>query len=270
MNIDAITTQFPWLLPLGTFFIAIFLILLVVVVISALQNRQYLRQQETLQSYVFPHSYFEEVKRCYPHLTEADVVTAFEQLRFYFTICWKKAPKTVAMPSRLVDVCWHTFITDTRNYQQFCDAVYGKFLHHMPKVEVTVPRQDDTDDVEMAKVESEETKQKKFADKVHELAAARVFQWAVMLHEPLQDDVNSSVEADIAVSIPLLFSIDQEMRIADGYFYPSEILQFLATYDIKAAEAAMAGLDSVAGGSVGMGCGDGGSAVGCGGCGGST
>ncbi|MDO8772080.1 MAG: hypothetical protein Q7K57_25910 [Burkholderiaceae bacterium] len=270
MNIDAITTQFPWLLPLGTFFIAIFLILLVVVVISALQNRQYLRQQEALQCYVFPLSYFEEVKTRYPHLTETDVAKAFEQLRFYFTICRKKEPKTVAMPSKLVDVCWHIFITDTRHYRQFCDDVYGKFLHHMPKVEVTVPRQDETTDGDVAKVESKEAKVQRLAVKAHELEAARVYQWAVMLHEPLQDDVKASVEEHIAVSIPLLFSIDQEMRIADGYCYPPEVLQFLATYDLEAAESAMAGLDSMAGGSVGMGCGDGGSAVGCGGCGGST
>lgn len=91
-----------------------------------------------------------------------------------------------------------------------------------------------------------------------------------MLHEQLQDDVKATVEDDIAVSIPLLFSIDQEMRIDDGYVYPPEVTQFLATYDLKAAESAMAGLDSVAGGSVGMGCGDGGSAVGCGGGCGST
>lgn len=61
MNFDSISNLFPWLLPVGTFFIAIFLVLLAVVAISALQNRQHLRQQEALQSYVFPPSYFEEV-----------------------------------------------------------------------------------------------------------------------------------------------------------------------------------------------------------------
>ena len=123
MNIDAITTQFPWLLPLGTFFFAIFLILLVVVTISSLQKRQHLRQQEVLQSYVFPKSYSDEIRMRYPHLTETEVGMAFEQLRLYFTICRRHESKNVAMPSKLVDVCWHAFITDTRNYRQFCDDV---------------------------------------------------------------------------------------------------------------------------------------------------
>lgn len=154
-------------MPVGAFFLAIFLVLLAVVAISALQNRQHLRQQEALQSYVFAQSYFEEVKKRYPHLTETDVAKAFEQLRFYFTICWKKEPKTVAMPSKLVDVCWHTFITDTRHYRQFCNDIYGNFLHHMPKVGVTVPRQEETADGDVAKVESKETKDQRLVDKAH-------------------------------------------------------------------------------------------------------
>ncbi len=124
MTFDAITTLFPWLLPAGTFFLAIFLLLLLVVVVSAMQNRQYLRQKEALQSYVFPQTYMDDVKLRYPHLTEADLAIAFEELRSYFYLCWKKQPKTVVMPSRLVDVCWHVFITDTHHYQQFSEDVY--------------------------------------------------------------------------------------------------------------------------------------------------
>ena len=150
MTFDTITTLFPWLLPVGSFFLVIFLLLLLVVVVSAQQNRQYLRRQAALQSYVFPQMYMDDVKLRYPHLTEADLAIAFEELRFYFYLCWKKQPKTVVMPSRLVDVCWHVFITDTRQYQQYCENVYGQFLHHMPRVEVDLPQPEEQNEQEQA------------------------------------------------------------------------------------------------------------------------
>ncbi|GAA1958775.1 hypothetical protein [Amycolatopsis minnesotensis] len=35
-------------------------------------------------------------------------------------------------PSQLVDLGWHTFILHTREYADFCQAVAGRFLHHVP------------------------------------------------------------------------------------------------------------------------------------------
>jgi len=34
-----------------------------------------------------------------------------------------------------VDELWHTFVIFTREYATFCDAVAGRFLHHVPEVE---------------------------------------------------------------------------------------------------------------------------------------
>lgn len=36
------------------------------------------------------------------------------------------------VPSRLVDIGWHTFLLHTRDYAAFCDQVAGRFLHHVP------------------------------------------------------------------------------------------------------------------------------------------
>lgn len=268
MNFEAITRLAPWLVPLSTTFSVIIVVLLIGVSINALKNRQHLHQKEALQSYAFPMAYHTEVRLRYPHLTKADVAKGFEQLRFYFWICWKKEPKTVAMPSKLVDACWHAFITDTRNYRQFCDDVYGCFLHHMPRVEVCLPQDEKNDDGERAKVESKDVNKLKLTIKAQELDAARVYHWAVMLQKPVVDDHQVSTDASIDMAVPLLFTIDQDMRIPDGYFYSPEVIRFLVGYDLKAAESAAASLDSTAAGSLGAGCGDGG--VACGGCGGST
>ena len=36
------------------------------------------------------------------------------------------------VPSRLVDIGWHTFILYTRDYQDFCERIAGSFIHHEP------------------------------------------------------------------------------------------------------------------------------------------
>jgi hypothetical protein len=39
----------------------------------------------------------------------------------------------IGMPSRAVDEAWHGFILCTVRYAAFCDAAYGRFLHHHPE-----------------------------------------------------------------------------------------------------------------------------------------
>ncbi|WP_166906875.1 hypothetical protein [Mycobacterium sp. DL440] len=40
--------------------------------------------------------------------------------------------QVIGMPSRAVDEAWHGLILCTARYSAFCDAAYGKFLHHHP------------------------------------------------------------------------------------------------------------------------------------------
>lgn len=41
--------------------------------------------------------------------------------------------QVIGMPSRAVDEAWHGFILCTARYAAFCDAAYGRFLHHHPE-----------------------------------------------------------------------------------------------------------------------------------------
>lgn len=36
-------------------------------------------------------------------------------------------------PSKLIDIGWHAFLLYTKEYQDFCQRVAGRFLHHEPK-----------------------------------------------------------------------------------------------------------------------------------------
>jgi hypothetical protein len=39
----------------------------------------------------------------------------------------------IGMPSHAVDEAWHGFILCTGRYAAFCEAAYGRFLHHHPE-----------------------------------------------------------------------------------------------------------------------------------------
>jgi len=41
--------------------------------------------------------------------------------------------EVIGMPSHAVDEAWHGFILCTARYATFCDAAYGRFLHHHPE-----------------------------------------------------------------------------------------------------------------------------------------
>lgn len=41
--------------------------------------------------------------------------------------------RVIGMPSHAVDEAWHGLILCTARYAAFCDAAYGRFLHHHPE-----------------------------------------------------------------------------------------------------------------------------------------
>lgn len=36
-------------------------------------------------------------------------------------------------PTREIDNIWHLHILDTKEYEKFCNEVFGKFVHHIPR-----------------------------------------------------------------------------------------------------------------------------------------
>lgn len=237
------TETFPWLAPMGQYFAAIFLIFFMAVSVVALEDREWGKQKMALEDWKFDETYASEVLLKYPHLSEADVTEAFEELRLYFGIYWRNEKKLVAMPSKLVDACWHVFICDTRIYAQFCEAVLGRFLHHEPP-----------NGVELQNTDADARNQGQM------LANARAYQGRVMRSAK---ETREAKDSNLSLAAPVLFSIDERLRITDGFYYSAEFLESLAAFDVKKAEAKLSRADGAADGS-GAACGDGG-ACGCGG-----
>lgn len=49
----------------------------------------------------------------------------------------------VTMMSPEVDEVWHALILFTREYAEFCSAVFGEFIHHVPYTSRSAPRPED-------------------------------------------------------------------------------------------------------------------------------
>jgi hypothetical protein len=43
---------------------------------------------------------------------------------------------SLGMMSTEVDNLWHTFLLFTKEYQAFCNDMFGKFIHHSPKIDI--------------------------------------------------------------------------------------------------------------------------------------
>lgn len=245
---------YPWITPVGEFFAAVIFLLLIAVLVTVLPDRKHSKQKEALRSWEFDPAYSQIVLGLYPHLPETDIQLAFDQLRIYFYLNWVHESKRIAMPSRLVDSCWHVFILDTRNYLKFCAVVFDKYLHHEPP------------HAELETSELKEQSQTQF------LSMARAYQYAQKYETRRRTEsggksytnlINTDAKIAIFDIIPTIFSIDQTMQIEDGFIYSKEFLKSLAEFDLKSAESDAAALDGTGGGLT-AGCGDGG-ACGCGG-----
>ena len=92
----------------------------------------------------------------------------------------------VAMPSQVVDDLWHAFILCTRDYAQFCQLAFGRFLHHKPAVMM-------------------DPAQKKMNE------GLRRCWWHACKIEKI-DPANAS-------RMPRLFALDASLNIANGFYY---------------------------------------------------
>lgn len=245
----SIFEQVFWIQPFVIFFAVIFGVLLAFLTFIAWAKREHKNQKEMIQHFEFPPQVLIGVKQRYPHLTDDDVKLALEQLRLYFMICWMGDKVELAMPSRLVDTCWHCFILQTRSYQSFCKLAFGGFLHHVPQGLVSATKASEDADVnEPAKINLKD--------------GARIFQAALAVTDIVS---NASKTASPSLRVPMLFAIDKMMSIPDGNLYTDEALQLLASFDWRTSRLSDSGSQSLSeGSSVSMGCGDG--TVACGSC----
>lgn len=106
-------------------------------------------------------------------------------MRQYFLAYLKSGKQYVSMPSQVTDELWHEFILYTKHYEAFCKRAFGQFLHHTPAVVLGKRR-----------IGNE---------------GLRRCWW----HACREENINPKNP----LRLPLLFAIDNKLKIADGFIY---------------------------------------------------
>lgn len=143
------------------------------------------RQLAFVEAYTFPEKVSRQLLLKHPHLDEADLELVFRGLRDYFYICNQAGKRMVSMPSQVVDDAWHEFILFTRKYDYFCKKALGRFLHHTPAEAMADPN-------------------------AAQEGIKRAWQYAC---------AKEGIAPKSPGRLPLLFAIDKQLEIIDGFYY---------------------------------------------------
>jgi len=65
-------------------------------------------------------------------ITEEKAIQIFEDTKRFLFICGTYPGKW--SPSREIDEGWHNFIMFTKDYTEFCERFFGRFIHHQPNL----------------------------------------------------------------------------------------------------------------------------------------
>jgi len=138
-----------------------------------------------IQNYKFKSILKQRLLKTYPHLKDDEVNLVFQALREYFELSLNAKNNLLAMPSQVVDIAWHEFILNTREYTHFCNKAFGKYLHHTPTEVMREPR-------------------------MAQESIKRI--WKMACKKELISHLKPN-------KLPLLFAIDGMLNIEDGFKY---------------------------------------------------
>jgi hypothetical protein len=144
------------------------------------------RRNAFIRAYEWPPGLLEKLRMKRRWFSSKNEARVAEGLRQFFLAHQMSGGKYVVMPSQVVDDLWHEFILYTRAYSDFCDKAFGGFLHHMPALALSPERRASNEGLR------------------------RVWFWCCR---------QEKIDAVRPDRLPLLFALDKELNIADGFHY---------------------------------------------------
>jgi hypothetical protein len=143
------------------------------------------RRRQFVREALFPRYLGAKLRAKYPQLGAGDADLVARGLRQFFMAYLRSGRKFVAMPSQVADDLWHEFILHTRGYESWCDAAFGRILHHTPaEVLGRDPARND--------------------------GLRRTWYWACK---------EESIDPRNPTRLPLLFALDKKFGIPGGFHY---------------------------------------------------
>lgn len=168
---------------MSAFIIISMLLAIITVLFFAISYKS--NQHTFIETYKMPKNIALSLRKHYPQLSAEQCELAIEALKEYFLICNLANGQLVAMPSKVVDVAWHAFILNTKEYKSFCRKAFGRFLHHTPSSASVISEQMNTS-----------------LKRTWQITCRRNY-----------------IDANNPDKLPLLFSIDDMLNIKEGFKY---------------------------------------------------
>jgi hypothetical protein len=98
-----------------------------------LRSRGVTRRLAAIDAYQFPSSVRSRFSLQHQSLSAEDVRIVEAGTRQWFRLVARHPKAKLAMPSVIVDDLWHEHVLHTRDYADFCDIAFVRFLHHTPE-----------------------------------------------------------------------------------------------------------------------------------------
>lgn len=222
-------------------FLLAFMAFIGVIYLSVKHSNQVKQRAEFIDGFKFPEKLTTSIAEAYPHLSTAQTNRVIETLREYFHVCNEGGRDFMSMPSDAVDSAWHEFILFTRQYADFCDKAFGRFLHHTPAEGMSKPT--------LAQTGIRNT-------------------WRIACSR-------ANINPQKPSTLPMLFGIDAMFKIENGYSYSLNCAGLAAnegkngTHCVSHILASSSGCGGSSGGTSNSNASDAGCGSGCGGgCGG--
>lgn len=170
---------------MSIFLLAAICLILGIALISVWSRWRKAARADYIRTYMFPTGLLDKFGFNRPELSLKEKQLVAHALRQFFLAHLKSGCKFVSMPSQVADDLWHEFILYTRHYDAFCKQAFGQFMHHTPAVVLGADRQNN--------------------------AGLRRTWWYCCLEE--------NINPKKATRLPLLFSLDKKLNIANGFSY---------------------------------------------------
>lgn len=100
--------------------------------------------------------------------------TVVEQYRNFLFLNKKYGDTFELPPSREIDEAWHAHILHTERYHEFCERVFGRYLHHRP---ATVGNIDTKNNLADAFEKTQALYKKEFGDYIYAVRSWKCLKW---------------------------------------------------------------------------------------------
>ncbi|PWR06184.1 hypothetical protein DKT68_23245, partial [Micromonospora acroterricola] len=100
---------------------------------SKLTNDRTAHRLRAVADLQFPASGRQRLVNQYPHLSGDDIRLVEAATRQWFRLVVRHSSPKLSMPSVVVDDLWQELTLHARDYADFCDAAFGRILHHQPR-----------------------------------------------------------------------------------------------------------------------------------------